>query len=393
VIPRTISATSLDVAALCLARWKAEFLDRGRGIGNDAANVGLVCHNALEEFVRGVFMREDMEWDWATLEKLFNESFDKIFGADRTVPQYQDAHDILFNWFMRDDQYEYLSSVRILSLESKNSFTVPGKDPATDKKIKVPFNYVMDRVDRISDTEIKVVDYKSNRHPLTEDQLRKKKQARYYALAIQIVWPKTERIVVEFDFLRHRPVNTVFTRDDNIVTWRELVRSLQRILDTPDSRIPETLNAMCGYCVRKSTCKTLESNIAAGGIFSRDLKDLVSLYENITNQQKAQDLLVKEIELLLLNHAIEEDVTEYEVAGAKVEVTLPVRRSINNELASAVLGTSAAQYANYTVTQVLKLVSRNSPLPVPQRELLKEAIEYKESDPKVKVTPASGFDD
>lgn len=376
-----------------MARWQAEFLNRGSNIQNNAAGVGIVCHGALEDFVRAVFMRKEKPWDWAVLEELFHENYDKVFGADRSIPEYKDAHNIVFNWFMRDEQYEYLSTVKILSLESKNSFPVKGHDPFGDTKVTVPFNYVMDRVDRISDTEVKVVDYKTNRHPLTEAQLRDKKQARYYALAIQIVWPKTEKITVEFDFLRHRPVSTVFTRDDQIVTWHELVRSLQAILDTPEDRTPETLNPMCGYCIRKSSCKALQSNIAAGGIFSHDLGDLVALYSQLESQKKAQDLLMGEIELLLLNHAIQEGVTDYEVNGAKVEVKLPTRRSINNEIAAAVLGPSASQYANFTVTQVLKLIGKNSPLPPPQRELLREAIEIKESDPTVKITPVSGFND
>lgn len=393
MIPRSISATSLEVANLCLARWKAEFLDRGQSIKNNAANVGIVCHGALEDFLRAVFIRKDQPWDWAILEQMFNDNYDKVFGSDRSIPEYKDAYDLVFNWFMRDNQYEYLCSVKILSLESKNSFPVKGTDPITEEKVTVPFNYVMDRVDRISDTEIKVVDYKSNRVPLTAEQLRTKKQARYYALAIQIVWPKTERIVVEFDFLRHRPVNTVFTREDNIITWRELVRSLQAILNTPEDRTPESLNAMCGYCIRKSSCTTLASNIAAGGILSKDLESLVELYGRLTDQKKAQELLINEIELLLLDHAVEQDVTEYEVNGTKVEVTLPTRRSINNQIAAAVLGSSASEYANFTVTQILKLIGRNSPLSVPQRELLKEAIEIKEKDPTVKITPASGFND
>lgn len=393
VIPRSISATSLEVAALCVARWKAEHYERGQGMKGDAASVGIVCHGALEEFVRAVFVRKDGAWEWELLEKYFHETYDKIFGPDRTLPFYEDAKTILLNWFMRDDIYDYLCSVKILSLESKNSFGVKGTDPATEKKVEVPFNYVMDRVDRISPTEIKVVDYKTNRHALTEAQLRRKKQARYYALAIQIVFPKTERITVEFDFLRHHPVSTVFTREDNIITWRELVRSLQQILNTPEDRAPETLNPMCGYCIRKASCATLASNIAAGGILSKDLKYLADLHAKLADQQKAQNLLMGEIELLLLNHAVEQDVLEYEVDGTLVEVVPKTRRTVNNEVVAAILGGSALQYANFTVTQVSKLLTRNSPLTEIQKDLLKQAITVEVQEPKVKITPTSGFDD
>lgn len=383
--PFSFSATSLDVAGQCLARYKAEFIDRGRDFEGNAAGVGIVCHGTLEDWLRGVFITKRFTWDDEdTFKRLFDENYEKVFGSNRSTSEYEDAWDLCYRWYHRDDQEAYFRSVKILSLESKLQHPLPVV--IDGKKDTRPFNYIMDRVDRIAPNHYKVVDYKSNRVALTEQQLRKKRQARYYALMIQIQHKDAEKIEVEFDFLRHRPVKVEFTRDDNVETWRELRRATQRIIDTPDTRLPETLNPNCGWCVRKADCKTLQKNIAVGGIMSKNVDDLTRIYASITDQQKAQKALLDQIEMMLLTHAAENDELDFETENANVTVVAPTRRKVNVQWVASVLGADVSEYANFTVTTVDKLMKKGSPLTDKQRELLKVgAFEYVMGDPSVKV--------
>lgn len=383
--PYSFSATSLEVAAQCLARYKAEFIDRGRDFQGTAAGVGTVCHGTLEDFLRAVFIRKDLTWDNEdAFKKLFDENFAKEFGSAQGTSEYEDAWDLCYRWYHREGAEAYFHSVKIVSLEAKLNHPVPVV--IDGQKVTKPFNYIMDRVDRIGPKHYKVVDYKSNRVGLTEEQLRKKRQARYYALMIQIQHKDAEVIEVEFDFLRHRPVKVTFTRDDNVETWRELIRATQRIADQPENRLPETLNVNCGWCVRKADCKTLQSNIAVGGIMSKSVDDLTRTYASITMQAKAQRELVNQIEMMLLTHAIELDELEFETDFANVTVVAPTRRKVNNEWVASVLGQDVSEHASFSVTVVDKLLKKTSPLTDKQRELLKiGAFEHVMGDPTVKV--------
>jgi hypothetical protein len=51
MIPKSVSASSLDVAEKCMAMYRASHLDRGAGLGNPAAQLGTTLHAALEKFV------------------------------------------------------------------------------------------------------------------------------------------------------------------------------------------------------------------------------------------------------------------------------------------------------------------------------------------------------
>lgn len=383
--PRSVSASSLEVAGKCLRRYYSENILYGAQIQGTAAGTGLVCHGALEDLLRGVFFHKTIPFTEEQLLLLSEKHFGEIFGTDRNRPEYEDARTLLRNWINRDGQYERLAEVQILSLEAKVSFPVPFENE-DGKKQEVPFNYLMDRLERVDEDTIRVVDYKSNRVALTEAQLRKKKQARYYALAVQIKFPKTKKIIVEFDFLRHFPVSTVFTREDNIETWNELKRSVQTIINADGESAPETLNVDCGWCIRKSECKTLTSNTDAGGIVNKDINSLAESYERLVNQTKALGILKDEIEARLLGHAIETDVLEFETPTATVEVAGKTRRKVNKAVVLAILGSRASEFSNFTVTQVTDLLKRNNPTLTQQEKILmRTAIDVEIAEPTIKV--------
>lgn len=381
MVPKTFSATALQVAELCLARYKAEFIDYGRGIQSTAANVGIVCHGTLEDFLRKVFILKQVTWDEDFFFKLFDENYGKVFGADRSLPEYEDAHTLCYNWFHRDGQEAKFAARRILSLESKNNFPIP--TTAGD----IPVNYIMDRLDKTGPTEYEVVDYKTNRIALTPQQMRKKIQPRLYALAVQIAFKDATSIWVTFDFLRHGPVSTQFTRDDNVATWRMLRRATQRIIDTDPARAPETLNPECNWCVRKADCTALKRNMTVGGIFSKDINDLAARYNELDMLTAAHAQLRDEIEMLLLQHAIANDTLEFETDDAVVQLTAKSRRSPQHSAIAAILGKDLAlEAAKFRVSDIDRLI-KDGIVTHAQAELLKVAMPLEVGDPKVKVVP------
>jgi hypothetical protein len=379
MIPKTLSATSLGVAEDCPARYKAEYIDYARNFQGDAANVGIVCHGTYEDFLRGVFIKGDMEWNETNFWACFHKHADKVLGPDRTDPLYKDAYEICKRWFYRDRRYEDLAAGKILSLEDKNYFML--KTSKGDIKV----NYIMDRLDQVSEGVYRVVDYKSNRVALTATQLKRKLQARLYALMVQIKYPKATEIWVQFDFLRHEPVEVKFTRDDNVLMYRELVRRAEDILAMDENKLQENLNENCGYCVRKSVCKTLISHVAGGGVLGRTIDELAVLHHKIKSQQKAQEILLNEIEGLLLREAIEHQILEYETDDAVVTVKAPVKRSVDSEMAALIVGPELVKdYQKFSPTDIDNIIKRGL-IVGPKADLLRATVTRKVGEPSIKV--------
>jgi hypothetical protein len=378
--PYSFSATSLQVHEKCPARYKAEYIDRGANFQGTAANVGIVCHGTLEDFLRAVFIRKDKPWDETVFWEYFHQHSDAVLGPDRTTELYKDARDLCFKWYHTKGRYEDLSKVKILSLESKSKFEIK-----TSLGIK-PVNYIMDRLDQIGPEEYRIVDYKSNRVALNERQLRKKLQARLYSLMVQIKYPKAERIWVQFEFLRHGQVEVLFTRQDNIDTYRELQRRTEEIINTPDNRVPEVLNDECGYCVRKASCKKLQSNIAVGGVFSKTPEELAKLHYTLTSQRKAQEIALNEIEDQLLQYALKEELTEFDLGETHVDIKLPVRRRVDTDMAAIILENNGliSEFRRFSVTDLDRIIKQKL-MPEDQITLLKLCLIKEHGDPTVKV--------
>lgn len=379
--PYSFSATSLQVAELCMARYKAEYIDRARNIQGTAANVGIVCHGTFEHFLRGIFIRKDIAgWDKDKFLELFHENYDEVFGPNRTLPEYEDAKSLCIKWFERPNHYEQLQRVTVLSLESKNSYEL--KTSIGPK----PVNYIMDRLERIDEKTYRVVDYKSNRAPLTPRQLRGKLQARLYALVTNIMYPKATSVWVQFDFLRHQPVEIEFTREQNRETFLEIKRAAETIIATKEDGVKETLNLECGWCVRAATCKTLRSNVAAGGILSLDLTQQAALLEKIRTQGKALSGIASDLEFMLINHANQIADLEFETDNHEVEIIAKTKRKPDHEAIAKILGASLAlEVATFSVTAVDKLIKEGRVTDA-QAEQLKEAMPLEVGEASVKVT-------
>lgn len=323
MIPRTLSASSLSVAEKCMARWKTEYLNRVRGPGGSAADLGTTCHSALEQYVKLCYLADEpMPNEWAILEAAYRNAFPKDFGNDLSVPEFADGLSMLSDWFKRtkfDDR-------EVLSTERKETFQI--KTSGGD----IPFNFIMDRLDKVGEDEYEVIDYKSQRFPVSHEELKGRLQARVYAMATQMKFPSAKKIWVTFDLLRHEPVTVAFSIEENRDTLRYLRRLAQDIVDTDESEVRETINAECRFCVRKATCRTLQSNIRGGGTYSlEEIGDMVAMFDQLNQQRNAIEQLQAEVERGILVYASEHEILSWEENGKKVDITQKSRRSVKDE--------------------------------------------------------------
>lgn len=352
-----------------------------------AAVFGSTVHGALEMYVKQTILAsnpapESLE----LLIDLLKINFITIYGSsDYSSPEFAEAEEILSRWFDRTD----FSQFRVLSAEVKESF------PLKTSAGPLPFNYILDRFDQIGEHEYRVTDYKTNAWPINPDDLRKKLQARVYGLATQIKFPDATRIWVEFDMLKHQgPVGTVFTREDNIATWRRIKRTVEKILSTPIESPPETLNSECLFCVRKSSCNELRKNISAGGIFRLDrLEEALPLRLALDKQQRGISATLAELDRLILADARERDGFRFEGDdGTILEISASSRREVDPERVLKVIGPDLfGQYGGHSITmrEFDRLLKAKDVLTPAQRRSLEGLVRMKPGAPKLNITTSS----
>jgi RecB family exonuclease len=223
-----LSASALNTAMNCLARFKAEYVDRGRGLQGAAATFGTAVHAALEMYVKGAYLDTKLPREWATLRDIWSMQHTLHYNGLHDDPaEFKLGEKILKAWFDRADLEQ--PDRTVISTELKESFKI------TISGVEIEFVYIWDRCDRKADGSIVVVDYKTSAWGVSSDELRTKVQPRLYALAAQIKWPDAPGIWVEFDMLKHdnQPTGAYFRREDNAATFEALKKESQEDLRRP----------------------------------------------------------------------------------------------------------------------------------------------------------------
>lgn len=387
MIPKTLSASSLQVADACLARWVAEYFHRASGPGGVAANLGTAVHGGLELYVKAVYMEKTHEPSLQLLLDLYKMSYITTFdSANLATEEFMDGVEMCDKWFKRTS----FDGFTVLSAERKDTF--PIKTSAGD----IPFNYIWDRADQLGPDEFRIVDYKTIRLPISPAGLKEKIQPRCYGLAGQIQFPQAKRIWVQFDLLRHDPVGIVFSREDNIATWNFLKASAERLIATDENDPPEKLNPDCRYCVRAASCNTLKKNAMVGGIFSiTDPNEAVERRAEVKYAITALEKLGDDLDKIILKHAEHTMSLEWETPTTKVEITAARRRGIDAERASRIIGDELMrEYGQLRMGDIDKLLRPANPQLTDEQKAQLKALIYKTTgEPGVKVSPVSPLDD
>jgi hypothetical protein len=372
---KSLSATALESAIECPARFQATHMDHAAEEANDAAGTGIAVHMALETFVRACHIDKSEAAVPGFLNWCYRDSYPKVFGSlDLTAETFIDGWELLQKWFLRTS----FDGFEVLLLETKENF--PIKLPGGEVR---PFNYVFDRLDYLGNDEYRVVDYKTIRANMTYDQLRRKLQARVYGLAAQIRHKNAKRIFVEFDLLRHSSVGIVLTKDENADTWRMIrAKAIELWLDDSPA---EKLNQNCRYCVRAAGCQTLQSNIAVGGIEHLTLDEMVDLRYKADSQMKGLSGLIDDIDSRILYSMEERGILELEGMNAVAEVSVSSRRTITDASAIAeILGPEiSARYGNFRLADIDRIL-KDETLTQEQHNKIKKYITKANGQPTLK---------
>lgn len=393
MIPTSLSATALDVATKCLARYAAENIGKNRTASGMPAMLGTTCHNALEQYVKDCYMGEvrtspslNLLLDYYKMH--FMVEFDT---ADPSGDVYEDGVQMLTNWHARAN----FDGFEVVSVEEKTPFDLTVQDSAGTTH-RIPFNYIFDRLDKLDETTYRVVDYKSWRGLIQPDDLFGKVQARAYGLACQIQFPHAEKIWVQFDQLRGDSVGVVFTKQDNANTWRYLKKWAKKILDTPVEDAAETINPDCKWCIRKTTCTALKRNIAAGGVTGLPVIEMIDRRALIDQQMEALKWAAQELEEALLVAAQNEDVERLESYNNVVYWTRSGRRTIERmDALEQIVGPQMMERIgkkSVSVTTLDKLL-KGDELTKEQKAQVKGLITTKYGEPSLKTKPLSKIDE
>jgi len=240
---------------------------------SEAANFGTMLHAALELVYRwiveeeyaGRFPEGEMivayKEVWRAAARLAETSDWR--GAPLTgVGLYHEGIQILRTFAQSTP---WVNHFDILAVEQEFNIDVGG--------FKV--NGFIDRIDKLDDDTISIVDYKSSRLLFTKSDLETDLQMSIYGLAARSLYPWAKRVKFIFRMLRHDIDQPVYRDRKTIDDAAGYVVALGKRTET-DKLWEPTLNENCGYCDHRKRCEKYQAAVAGKHDYARavDLNDL-----------------------------------------------------------------------------------------------------------------------
>lgn len=255
-----LSVSRLKKYEECARAFFYHYVSKGpREPSGDAAAFGTTLHLALELLYRWVV---EEEFRGRIPEHKLIECYRKAWEHTQlaTLALYNEGLAILRAYLRLNPEVDAFD---IIDVEREFNFEIDG----------FLVNGRIDRVDRITDGHIAIIDYKSNRQLFTEDELASDLQMSVYGLVARELYPWARKVSFVFHMLRHgvaqganRTAEIIDDAKGYVVVLGHRTESRPALAAnaTPEQvqeAWPAKLNPNCQYCESRRRCDVYEKAI------------------------------------------------------------------------------------------------------------------------------------
>jgi CRISPR/Cas system-associated exonuclease Cas4 (RecB family) len=257
-------------------------LKRERSKPTEAQMFGTFLHSVLEEMHTRAAEAEFVgSWSGPGIGEQIDEIYKQewIKGALSSVDLFKEGREIIDLWI---DTHGEIDSYAVLSNEQQFNIEINGHHV---------MGYI-DRIDRVNDTTVKVVDYKSNRMLYSEHDLTHNLQLSIYSMAARVLYPWAKYVELEFDMLRHGCVQRTTRTLDDLETAADYVEAMAEKALREKEFAPQ-LNRLCNWCDYRDNCTAYVTAITEAPI-TIDEREAILVVEKLAgDRRKALDEAIK----------------------------------------------------------------------------------------------------
>lgn len=269
------------------------------------ADFGVLLHEVLETIMQWVvdteFTGQISEQQVLDLYRAAWPRYESLIG----IELYQEGARILREHIRKHGRVDHL---RILSVELEFNLRLE----------EFVVNGYMDRVDKVNDDTIRIVDYKSSWLIFSRDEIDADLQMSVYGLAAQQMWPWAKHIEYEFHMIRHGVELKTSRTQQQLDDARDYVLTMGRQSETAEE-FPARLNSNCSTCAFRKICpeyaRAIEGKIEKIAYTQDDLDAVARAQQQAAKLAKLYYARKRETEDILRPHIDKHE--EIVAGGAK----------------------------------------------------------------------------
>ena len=293
-----ISATGLSAWLQCGLKFKYIYIDKLPKRQTVYFKFGSAIHKTLEYLGK---LDSDYSIDYT--DEFKNQILD--FYLKEAAKQKLDDISLLNEGkdliLKKMDNFKF--GKRIIDVE--NSFEL-------DVGLSLPIKGQIDKVVELSDDAIAIVDYKTSKIGLSNEEVKRDIQLYMYDLAASILYPQYSKRVLILDYLRNVPVYSNRSDSDREFFKAFLAECIQAILFTDPDKLKPEINKFCTNCDFKLYCPAYKDFVnSTDNLFTpADLlsdDELVKEWERVKSAEKILTERLSELKIIISDRLREED--------------------------------------------------------------------------------------
>lgn len=325
-----VSYSALNSFLTCPAKYKFSEIDKIKTSKSKEAIFGMLIHSALRIIHDTKRLIPPAEEE---VLKFFSNSWNKeIYESEaEEAVAFEQGVRILKEYYAKN----YPTKFRVIDLESY--FDAPIEDGKEIHQI----TGIIDRIDKLKDDSMEIIDYKTSRSLPSQKSVDENLQLAVYHLGILKRWPMlaARPIKLSLYFVKHgEKLSTIKTNKDVEKTKEKILEIIDKIKKSDFAPVP---NNLCDWCDFQARCPYFSHkfNPLAGGekIDGKKIKAAIDEYFKIKENSKKE--AAKIIELAeLINQYCDEQKVERVFSESGYISRLPQERiSYNSEKITALL--------------------------------------------------------
>lgn len=305
---RPLSASSMKTFLQCVLKYYYQYEDKKPRKGRSVPLAfGSAVHKALEEMHTIVSEKGEKpsEEDYDRVLKVFMQAA-VDYGLSDTAAIAEGRNTII----SRLDTVN--PNDKIIGLELGFELETPAG---------TPFLGSIDKLVELDEETVAVIDYKTSRMALTQEEADNDIQLSMYDLAVSMMFPQYKTIVCALDYTRLTEVITHRTPEQR-AQFVELVDTVyQTILRTEVEDVEPSINDYCGWCDFKNFCPSYSKLVTDPALVlpildELDEEGLVDAYEEFNAARRVFNSRYGDFKNAIHGRLMENDV----IAGKESEI-------------------------------------------------------------------------
>ena len=287
------SYSALETFKQCPQKYKFKIIDKIKVPKLKEAVFGNTIHETLKYFHSTSPVSPTLNDLLNYYKEIWNS---EPFDEQEDLIYFSEGVKMLKNYY----QHFLKEKDKFVVLDTESRFEIPIENPETGQKCTLVG--IIDRIDKLSDGSIRVVDYKTTKRLPSQTEADKNLQFSLYCLAVLRRWPKLkeekpENIKLSFHYLKH---NEILTTQRTQAQLKEVEEEVwQRISEIEKSDFRPTPSVLCDWCGYKNICPMWKHKYSEPKVEDQEVKQAIEEFLNLKEQNQKNNQRIKELKELI----------------------------------------------------------------------------------------------